>query len=351
MYILSVNISHHPSSCLLKDGVVQYFIEEERLNKTKNSRIETQESIRTKSNVYQTVRNGFQAIPYVKHVDHLIFASYGSPGNDPRRMHVVKNALADHGVTFGKTHYDMYRHHIYHASNAFYMSGMDNAIAIVKDGSGAPSNRECVSREIQSIYDCSYNGINELEQYYSGFNRDSFVETIGHKTYTNHLACGWIFSRACEMFGFNNSGADAGKLMGMAAYGQIESDVSWYKEYKGHYLTDNSVVYNEMHSVSDTFDSKANFAAKLQQESCNHTMYTIQKVIDKYNPNNIVLSGGYFMNCVNNYKYVKKFPDINFFVDPIAFDCGTALGAAKYLWYNTTGSQTKHPHSIYLGLN
>ena len=31
---------------------------------------------------------------------------------------------------------------------------------------------------------------------------------------------------------------------------------------------------------------------------------------------NVVLSGGYSLNCVNNYHYVKEFPDYNFFVDP-----------------------------------
>ena len=36
------------------------------------------------------------------------------------------------------------------------------------------------------------------------------------------------------------------------------------------------------------------------------------------------------MNCLNNFKLVKKYPKLNFFVDPIAHDGGTAIGAALY---------------------
>ena len=36
------------------------------------------------------------------------------------------------------------------------------------------------------------------------------------------------------------------------------------------------------------------------------------------------------MNCSNNFKLVKYFSDYKFFVDPIAHDGGTAIGAAYY---------------------
>ena len=42
----------------------------------------------------------------------------------------------------------------------------------------------------------------------------------------------------------------------------------------------------------------------------------------------IVLSGGYALNCVNNYAYVSKFHTKNFFIDPVAHDGGTSIGAA-----------------------
>jgi predicted NodU family carbamoyl transferase len=43
------------------------------------------------------------------------------------------------------------------------------------------------------------------------------------------------------------------------------------------------------------------------------------------------LSGGYSLNCTNNYKYLDAFPDHQFFVDPIPHDGGTGAGAA--IWF------------------
>ena len=49
----------------------------------------------------------------------------------------------------------------------------------------------------------------------------------------------------------------------------------------------------------------------------------------------VCLSGGCFLNCVANYKIQKMYPHINFYVEPVAHDGGTAMGAA-YLAYNET---------------
>ena len=45
-----------------------------------------------------------------------------------------------------------------------------------------------------------------------------------------------------------------------------------------------------------------------------------------------ILSGGYSLNCTNNYKYLQRFPDHQFFVDPIPHDGGTAVGCALDYW-------------------
>jgi len=73
-------------------------------------------------------------------------------------------------------------------------------------------------------------------------------------------------------------------------------------------------------------------AQQLEEESLIDSLATIQKAIDM-NPDvkNIVLSGGYSLNCTNNYKYLDAFPDHQFFVDPIPHDGGTGVGAA--LWF------------------
>ena len=68
----------------------------------------------------------------------------------------------------------------------------------------------------------------------------------------------------------------------------------------------------------------------LQQKSFDYTCGVIQRAID-LNPDckNIILSGGFALNCTNNAKYLERFPDHQFFVDPVAHDGGTAGGAIR----------------------
>jgi predicted NodU family carbamoyl transferase len=114
---------------------------------------------------------------------------------------------------------------------------------------------------------------------------------------------GMNFSNMSHALGCDEHGRAAGKVMGMASYGDLLPN-----------------VYTQ-HAV----------AQMLELDSFRATCGTIQKAID-YLPDvkNIVLSGGYALNCTNNAKYLREFPDHQFFVDPIPHDGGTAVGAALH---------------------
>ena len=98
-------------------------------------------------------------------------------------------------------------------------------------------------------------------------------------------------------------GTDAGKLMGLY-HMQIQ---------KGKF----NLNYDHVKIAND-----------IQIQTFNETCDLIE--IAKTKSKNILLSGGYFLNCSNNFKYVKKYPDLNFFVDPIPNDAGTCIGACLY---------------------
>ena len=116
---------------------------------------------------------------------------------------------------------------------------------------------------------------------------------------------GMNFSAASLYFGFDKLGRSAGKVMGAAAIHEYEKDSDY---------PDISI-----HSMCNL----------IEQNSYDLTCKLIQKGIDK-NPDckNILLSGGYALNCTNNAKYLDAFPDYQFFVDPVANDAGTAIGSA-----------------------
>ena len=71
-------------------------------------------------------------------------------------------------------------------------------------------------------------------------------------------------------------------------------------------------------------------ANKAQEETLEDFVELIKRAKKYSDSRNIILSGGYHLNCSNNFKIVKKFPEYNFFVDPIAYDGGTAVGAAYH---------------------
>jgi predicted NodU family carbamoyl transferase len=141
----------------------------------------------------------------------------------------------------------------------------------------------------------------------------------------------------------------------MSSYGTLEKEkVEWFHQYDNNYLFDCNVfrlIAKSKIYLSASFQEQADFAKKLQHETKQYCIKLIQKAIDLSNSNNVILSGGYFQNCVNNYAYLKAFPKINFYVDPICYDGGTAIGACFYVWHHIL----KHPNkmqkfnNLYLG--
>ncbi len=47
---------------------------------------------------------------------------------------------------------------------------------------------------------------------------------------------------------------------------------------------------------------------------------------------NVVVSGGFFLNCSANQSIIKEL-DVNLYVDPISYDGGIAIGSALLLHY------------------
>ena len=77
----------------------------------------------------------------------------------------------------------------------------------------------------------------------------------------------------------------------------------------------------------------------------------IRKAHEETGETNIVVCGGYGLNCVANYKYWKEFPDLNIYCEPISHDGGTSIGGAKYVHAEITEMDEpfKKQTSIYYG--
>ena len=126
---------------------------------------------------------------------------------------------------------------------------------------------------------------------------------------TSRCSSGMNFSQMSVALGADEIGTGAGKVMGMASYCSSISATGMFNNFST--------------------------AQELEERTFDESIKVIQNAIDR-NPDckNIVLSGGYSLNCTNNYRYLDAFPEHQFFVDPIPHDGGTAAGAA--LWFERT---------------
>jgi carbamoyltransferase len=161
--------------------------------------------------------------------------------------------------------------------------------------------------------------------------------------------------------------------MGLSPYGEIDSNIpeffingkgnknllipmypagAFIDENRNPYLKRfiNPVEWHKDFNLVRDIDK--NIAYAVQQATEEQLYNLIQKAVDITGETNIVISGGFGLNCVANYKFVKRFPDLKFYIDPIAHDGGTAIGLALYAWFNKSKELKNEPlTSVYLGLN
>lgn len=378
MYILGINISHHCSVCLIKDGEIVFFLEEERLSKIKHHNLsyilENNRNSNLKSPLDKKIelKSISKILGYTKNIDHVIFSSYSNIC-DTFIINVLIEQLRKN-FQIGETHYYQ-EHHLYHACSAFYNSGFDRALSIVLDGGGWHflDRYELKFYEQESSYLFDYKNITKVFKHLSHFSYSEtskdgpdFVYERGGDFFSNTMSCGALFNVISTVVGF--CGTESGKTMGLAAYGKAENvPEHWFKQEDktGIWTTDSKEVSESLeqridlppylpmlihHSPEISQTVAADLAMKTQIETRDHTIRLIDKLTKLTGEKNVVLSGGYFLNCSNNYEYLKRFPDLNFFVDPVAHDGGTAMGAAKYLWHKLTGDKTIRPlKTLYLG--
>lgn len=342
MHILGINISHDSSACLLQDGEIIFYRECERKSKIKHNEY-------NRKKFPFTFYHCEDIKKHTNFIDHIIFASFGNR-LDESIISFVLEQLKDSGLSWGEVRYHAENHHVYHASIAAFSSGFKECACLIIDGSGSSFERtdNLPFREIESIYSFNYDdGFEKKFKHYSrlgtGCYKDFEIKKQDDCTIvlSDSAGCGMLFNTFSYRMGFN-AGNDAGKIMGLASYGRnVDTYGSWFSKIFDIEITNNNVAFalSEM-IVSLPPQEQRDVLKTLQEETKKHTIHLIQKALDLCNTNNIVLSGGYFLNCVNNYHYLKEFPGVNFYIDPIAHDGGTSIGAAKYLWYDITKDKT-----------
>ena len=299
--ILGINISHNCSFAFLKDGTLKEYYEEERFNYIKDYMPE--------ENNHGIYDYKYKALNCFKDItfDMVIFASYNR-GHLQIEMPIVNHILTQ--VNHKDFSFYLDNHHIYHAICGLYFSKFNEAIALISDG-GGENVYDKNFKVLQSIYLINKHKVENKYRYISNKQNDYFnhfpeieqlkvLENID-TVFSSKLRAGLKYIHYLKKAGFNYG--EEGQLMGIAAYKNGKNNLD-----------------KEVLEIANT----------AQEETLNDVIELIEKAKTYSDCKNIILSGGYHLNCSNNFKLVKLFPEYNFFVDPICYDGGTAVGAALY---------------------
>ena len=361
--ILAVARGHNGSTTLLVDGEVVFYLEEERLSRFKYD-----------GSPLMGIKKAFE---YVDHIDHLVVCHTHRDGprldwtgEDVYEGFVRK--IARKKFEF-QTHYIDTTHHEMHAACGFYNSGFETAACVIADGAGSFLRMDAVPDtlyEFETIFQASY-----PDDFDTVWKHIGTKAAIGfHQPEPNHFVTEYpghtkMYEAVTQYCGF--PAIEAGKLMGLAPYGKPNDELPSF--FNGEWGNRELVVptypnaaainterfpilkqdqrehmYGE--AIPQYTEIQKDMAYKIQEETSERMCQLIEKAVELTGEKNIVICGGYGLNCVANYKYWQRFPDLNIYCEPISHDGGTSIGGAKYVYHKTTESETVQKQaSVYYG--
>ena len=384
-WIAAIARGHNSGICLLKDGELVFSIEEERLSRKKYDG--------------GPLASMLKILDYTDTLDYLVVAhtqpieqagTIDFTGENmytglARKLGLIdrKADIYKHPQVVDYSHI----HHKLHSSCAFYRSGFKSAVSVIVDGAGSfipmhIDGEDVMTWELETIIKCNYpDNFKTLYKHQGGRGPWGSEKMLGftskredeegtHEFILDDSAgivkayeavtqyCGW-------------APIEAGKTMGLFPYGQQNLNIpDIYTDYDG--MSDwsttnrdlivptypNGAVVNqgrftELRNPPDLkktddltqLQSRRDMAYAIQTESEQMVLDLIRKAVKMSGEKNVVLSGGYGLNCVANYWYLEqlKGEGINLFVEPVSNDAGTAIGAAYWHYHKVTKDKEVKP--------
>jgi len=386
-YILAITRGHNAGACLLKDGKIVFAIEEERLSRRKYDGGPFASMTKT---LEYTDKIDMLVVAHTQTLDatagRVDFSGDDVYSGFARKLGLIEQNPRPSGPTHPQVIDLSTIHHKLHAGCAFYRSGFDDAVAVIVDGAGTfydVSNRESsmTAWEVESIIDCSYPyNLNTVYKHLGTRDSTAFGDTQLQLTdplsgvespqtiISDRAGIVKVYEAVTEYCGF--SAIEAGKTMGLFPYGEPNDEIpTLFQTYGEHSLASrdviiptypnsakvNSGLYPELQFSSfddlSVLKNRRDMAYALQTQTQEEVVKLIRKAVDITGKTNVVISGGYGLNCVANYEYLEALKDdgINIYIEPISNDAGTSVGAALMYYHHTTGSMEKSPADIYLG--
>lgn len=392
-WIAGITRGHNGGVCLLRDGEIVFAIEEERLSRFKYDG--------------GPLAAMHKILEYTNELDYLVVAHTVSLEDSAgiidytsdniytgwaRKMGLIKKHAGSPKDPHPQVIDLSNIHHKLHAACAFYRSGFKEATAVIVDGAGTYIPMTVLDKneivfETESVFKCQYpNGLTTVYKHLSGsgpwpgYYIENYSDPITNETYEvlfdDSAGIVKAYEAVTQYCGF--APIEAGKTMGLFPYGKPNDKIPpIYNNSGGKWKVadrnmiiptyPNAALVNEMRYEELATDysklgrkgdwtlqqNRRDLAYAVQTQSQDMVLDLILKSVEKTGCRNVVLSGGYALNCVANYYYLDRFnkENINLYVEPISSDAGTAIGAALLIHHDMILDEQIKPRatSLYLG--
>lgn len=303
-WVLGLAASHGGAACLMRGHRIVCAIQEERLTRVKHAPLAPAREFRALD--YLLDAAGIT----VDDLDLVVCCPLQSPRGASDVSRHPRLSARPHAVI---------SHHLGHAISAYACSGFADATVIVIDGMG--SRLECLSdaerdvaigpggREVMSIYRAFGHTVLPVEKH------------LGTQS------LGTMYQNAAEqVFG---SWHDAGKLMGLAAYGTVRWPLSAFVEFDETRLRVRPDVVTDNHR---------DLAASVQAALEAGVGWLVHRARSLAPSPRLCYAGGVALNLPANERHLMRSGFDDVFIQPAAEDAGTAIGAAYYGVWQLTGT-------------
>jgi len=361
---------HDPSACLVDDGEILAYVEEERITRDKHAHGEFPVNAVTEClEIAGADLTDVAAIGLSRNYDNRKKATGRLARRALRSTHtplverlhdatilplkqrvtmtngtlrsLTRTKLARHLGTDADSvpPVQCLNHHRTHAASAFYPSGFDEALVVSLDNYGG---------HLSTVV---YKGSGD--------------ELVSIKSFPRFNSFGRFYSDITDFLGFRRSNGE-GKVMGLAPYGREDANIGRviadYIEYgDGEYNTE-ALTYRETGDAVRKLERDLAVEQRYWREEIRqvhkdiayHAQATVEAAVsdlvahylDRTGAENVCLAGGVALNCKMN-KRIRELPGVSdMFVQPAANDAGGSIGAALALSVanGSTAAEMRHPY-------
>jgi len=363
MYVLGFNAYLHDSAaCIVKDGEVLAFAEEERFNRKKHTHEFPQGAVQFCLdfagidfsevshvgffwNPYKEIL--YKWLPFFRFLPYSLSLFKRDAAINPLMRRIASmlgakrhlNMLFDGRKSEALPQFHFVDHHISHAASCYLVSPFDEAAIFVADGYA------------------------EHDSTLMAHGRGGEIEKL--ETVKFPVSLGQLYGAVTEYLGFRICDGE-GKVMALASFGEPRYEDLFDRivlpTSNGQYKFDFSYLgyqhYGLLKTVSDKFISETapirkreselpqvymDVAASLQQCLEKHYFRMLNVLYERTKCPNLCLAGGMVLNSVANGKILEKTPFENVFIQPAANDAGSSLGSAMFLYHKFASNPQRVP--------